>query len=100
MGDQKNTFLAIALSALVLIGWQYFFAGPQMQKQEAQKQEQLKAQQQAQAPATAAQNTPPGAAPQVPGTPATTQLTTPATREAVVAQGTRIAITTPRLKGS
>ena len=46
MTDNKNTILAIVLSALVLIGWQYFFAIPQ----EKAKQEQLQAQQQAQKP--------------------------------------------------
>ena len=44
MTDNKNTILAIALSALVLLGWQYFFAVPQ----EKARQEQLQAQQQAQ----------------------------------------------------
>ena len=29
MTDNKNTILAIALSAIVLIGWQFFFAMPQ-----------------------------------------------------------------------
>ena len=50
MTDQKNTILAIVLSAIVLIGWQYFFGLPQMekQKQEAQQQQQ---QQQPQTPA-------------------------------------------------
>ena len=38
MTDQKNTILAIALSALVLIAWQYFVGLPQMEKQ---KQEAL-----------------------------------------------------------
>ena len=42
MTDKKNTILAIVLSALVLIGWQYFFAMPQ----EKARQEQLQAQQQ------------------------------------------------------
>jgi YidC/Oxa1 family membrane protein insertase len=32
MTDQKNTILAIALSALVLIVWQYFVGLPQMEK--------------------------------------------------------------------
>ncbi len=106
MGDQKNTFLAIALSALVLIGWQYFFAGPQLQKQEAQKLEMQKAQQ-AQTPAApgaapaVAPGTAPGVAPQVPGAPAAgAQPATAATRDAVISQGARIAINTNRLKGS
>ena len=44
MTDNKNTILAIVLSALVLIGWQFFFAMPQ----EKARQEQLQAQQQKQ----------------------------------------------------
>src|SRR5262249_59664813 len=46
MTDNKNTILAIVLSALVLIGWQYFFTGPQ----EKARQEQLQAQLQKNAP--------------------------------------------------
>ena len=48
MTDQKNTLLAIVLSAIVLIGWQYFFGMPQIEKQKQQ------AQQQQQQPAAAA----------------------------------------------
>ena len=41
MNDQKNTILAIVLSALVLIAWQYFFGLPQFEKQrQAQQQQQ------------------------------------------------------------
>ena len=69
MTDQKNTILAIVLSALVLIGWQYFFGMPQMEKQ---RQEQLQAQQQAQQqqPQAAGRkpaSRQPGAAPAQPG---------------------------------
>jgi len=32
MNDQKNTILAIVLSAIVLIAWQYFVGLPQMEK--------------------------------------------------------------------
>ena len=46
MTDQKNTILAIVLSALVLIAWQYFVGLPQMEKQKQEAQ--LKAQQQQQ----------------------------------------------------
>ena len=102
MGDQKNTFLAIALSALVLIGWQYFFAKPQLDRQEQQKIEMQKQQAnntpaaptQSGAPAT------PGGAPQVPGSTATNPTAAPLTRQAVISSGTRIAIDTKRLKGS
>src|SRR5688572_3337679 len=54
MNDQKNTILAIVLSAVVLIVWQYFVGMPQMEKQRQEtqlKQQQQQAQQQAQPPA-------------------------------------------------
>ena len=69
MTDNKNTILAIVLSALVLIGWQFFFAMPQ----EKARQEQLQAQQQKQGAPAPSQpgQTPPAPAqsgtPQIPG---------------------------------
>ncbi len=38
MNDQKNTILAIVLSAIVLIGWQYFIGIPQMEQRQRQEQ--------------------------------------------------------------
>ena len=35
MIDNRNTILAVILSGLVLIGWQYFYNVPQMEKQRA-----------------------------------------------------------------
>ena len=56
MENNRNLFLAIALSFLVLLGWQYFVAGPQMQAEKV-RQEQLAAQQAAeQAAQASAQN--------------------------------------------
>jgi YidC/Oxa1 family membrane protein insertase len=102
--NNKNTLLAIVLSALVLIAWQYFIGLPQMEKQ---KQEALlKQQQQAQAPAQqpSGQTTPaaPGGQPGAPATPGQPAATPgPAqTREAVIAAAPRIKIETPRLAGS
>ncbi|MGB3866946.1 MAG: membrane protein insertase YidC, partial [Xanthobacteraceae bacterium] len=40
MTDNRNTIIAIILSGLVLIGWQYFFNIPQMEKQRAAEQAQ------------------------------------------------------------
>ena len=37
MTDNRNTILAVILSGLVLIGWQYFYNVPQMEKQRAQQ---------------------------------------------------------------
>ena len=33
MADNRNTILAIVLSLVVLLGWQYFVAQPQMERQ-------------------------------------------------------------------
>ena len=46
MGEYKNTIIAIVLSLVVVVGWQYFIGYPQMQRQ--QEQAQLKKQEQAQ----------------------------------------------------
>ena len=40
MTDNRNTILAVILSGLVLLGWQYFFNMPQMEKQRAAQQAQ------------------------------------------------------------
>ncbi|HEX5777680.1 MAG TPA: membrane protein insertase YidC [Xanthobacteraceae bacterium] len=104
MTDQKNTIVAILLSVIVLIGWQYFFAGPQMEKQQraAQEAQQQQSQPQTQtqtpgvAPAPGTQ-TAPGTAP-TPGAPTTRPGTAP--RESVIAASPRIQIDTPRLRGS
>ena len=40
MTDNRNTILAVILSGLVLIGWQYFFNMPQMEKRRAAEQAQ------------------------------------------------------------
>jgi YidC/Oxa1 family membrane protein insertase len=97
MDDQKNLLLAIVLTGIVLIGWQYFFAVPQLEKQK-----QIAQQQQTQQLPTAAQ---PGAPPQAgPGTapqaPALPNATATLTREAALATSPRISIDTPRLSGS
>ena len=36
--DTRNLFLAIALSVLVMAGWQYFYAGPLQRQHQAQQQ--------------------------------------------------------------
>src|SRR5947209_18297806 len=116
--NDKNTIIAIVLSAIVLLGWQYFIGMPQMEKQRQEAQlKQQQQQQQAPAPgggpapgATPAPTTTPapGTAP-APGTvaqpgapPAPGQASLVAqnqTREAVLAASLRIQIDTPRLKG-
>ena len=108
MGDHKNTIIAIVLSLIVVVGWQYFVGYPQMEKQ--REQALLKQQEQAQTQPGATQPNPaqpgatPGATPgtgtppPVPGTAAPAVAT--ASREAVIAASPRIAIATPTLRGS
>jgi YidC/Oxa1 family membrane protein insertase len=102
MTDNKNTILAIALSALVLLGWQYFFAGPQ----DKARQEQLQAQQQkpnaaatspSSQPAQAPPQSPP---PQVPGQATAPAGAAPVDRAAALASSPRVAIATESLQGS
>src|ERR1700752_4067662 len=98
MNEHKNTILAIVLSLLVVVGWQYFVGYPQMEKQrqEAALKQQEQAQQKAAQPASPQQpqaSVPgqPGAPPQIPGAPSQTAAQPQTlTREAVVAQSPRI----------
>jgi YidC/Oxa1 family membrane protein insertase len=117
MNDHKNTILAIVLSAMVLIVWQYWFGVPlEKQRQEALQRQQQQAQQQPtpqqpapQQPAAPQQQTqgPPtpgvaaqqGSAPPVPGQPAGTAPGA-LSRQAVISSSARIAIETPSLRGS
>jgi YidC/Oxa1 family membrane protein insertase len=98
MNDNKNTILAIVLSALVLLGWQYFFAVPQ----EKARQEQLQAQQQKQTVPAPGQPSPaqPQAQSQVPGQPSAPSSATPIDRKAALANSPRIPVATDTLQGS
>jgi YidC/Oxa1 family membrane protein insertase len=100
MDDQKNLLLAIVLTGVVLIGWQYLFAVPQLerQKQISQQQQQTQAQQTPpNAQPGAVPQVAPGTVPQAPGLPSTGQTLT---REAALAASPRIRIDTARLSGS
>jgi YidC/Oxa1 family membrane protein insertase len=104
MNDQKNFILAIVLSAMVLIAWQYFIGMPQIDKQRQQQTQQTQQTQQQQQPAQPvpgqeARPQPQSGTPPVPGQP------TPAagpqqSREVVIAASPRVQIETARLKGS
>jgi YidC/Oxa1 family membrane protein insertase len=101
MTDNRNTILAVILSGLVLIAWQYFYNVPQMERQRAQTQTQTEL-------AKPAPQATPGSAPPQPGS--APSATTPATqpgavapvvsRDAAIAAAPRIKIETPRLSGS
>ena len=88
--DQKNIILAIALSLAILLGWQYFIVGPQVEKQQAMeaartvKADDVAAIPRPDSPANAV----------VPG--ADTALS----REQALAEGIRIPIETEAVRGS
>ncbi len=98
--NNKNLYLAIALSVLVIVGWNYFYGWPQMQKAR---------QTQAEMQNPAASQPPGGAALSGPGvTGAATPATLPATgapesgqtREQALAASPRVTIDTRSLAGS
>jgi len=59
MTDSRNTILAVILSGLVLIAWQYFYNVPQMERQRAQTKVQTELSKK-----SSAQGVTPSAAPQ------------------------------------
>src|SRR5262249_2160304 len=106
MSDQKNTILAIVLSALVLIVWQVYFGVPPLGKQKQIQQPQ--AQESSQQPPALPPQTPgavpqpppaPGAAPQAPAQGGTVAPQT-MTRDTALAASPRVRIDTPSLSGS
>src|SRR4051794_17150488 len=100
MTDNRNAILAVILSGLVLIAWQYFYNMPQMEKQRAAQQAQSEMVKPAPQPT-------PGGTPQT-GTAPAPSATAPAanqpaavvSREAAIAASPRVKIETPRLSGS
>jgi YidC/Oxa1 family membrane protein insertase len=110
MGNNQNFILALVLSFIVLLGWQYFVAGPRI---EAERERQAAQEQQLVAPDAAAPEAQPGQpqlpqmVPQpepqplpgvqpVPGAPAQV----PMAREEAASRGERVLIETPSLQGS
>jgi YidC/Oxa1 family membrane protein insertase len=104
MGEHKNTILAIVLSLLVVVGWQFFIGYPQVERQrqqaELKQQEQSQTQPGAIQPNGAQPGAPAGSAPAVPSAAAPSALPPSASREAVIGSSPRIAVDTPRLSGS
>jgi YidC/Oxa1 family membrane protein insertase len=104
MTDNRNTILAVILSGLVLIAWQYFYNMPQMEKQRAQQAQSELTKPVPQPGAT----TTPGAAPQpgaapsasAPGATQPASAPTVVDRDVAIGAGPRIKIETPRVSGS
>ena len=104
MNDNKNTILAIALSALLLLGWQYFFALPQEKARQEQLQLQAQLQKQAvPAPAQPGQSPQPAPQPgpaQVPGQASAPAAPAPVDRAQALAETPRVQISTASVQGS
>jgi YidC/Oxa1 family membrane protein insertase len=102
MTDSRNTILAVILSGIVLIAWQYFYNIPQMERQRAQSQAQAELTKPASSPSAV-----PSSAPETANTPEQTP-TTPAaaangpvvSRDAAIAANPRVKIEAPSLIGS
>ena len=99
MTDNRNIILAIVLSMIVLFGWQFFVAGPQLER--AQQQAQIAAEQaQSEAAlATPAANAQPGVA-GAPGAVAADGTVSFPERAAAIAASERVIINTEDLEGS
>ncbi|MER8972548.1 MULTISPECIES: membrane protein insertase YidC [unclassified Mesorhizobium] len=102
MENNRNFFITIALSVLILALWQYFYVMPrsEMQREAARIEEQRVAEQKkaAQGTSPGASETPvqPSAIPNAPGG----NAVTPAGREQAIASTSRVKIDTPSLEGS
>jgi YidC/Oxa1 family membrane protein insertase len=94
--DSRNLILAIALSILVLIGWNYFYGAPLLQK-ERQTQTQTAATGQPASGAPAPSPSPSGASAPAGGAPASPVVKT---RAEALAAAKRVVIDTPSLGGS
>ncbi len=105
MTDNRNTILAVILSGLVLIAWQYFYNVPQMERQRAQSKVQTELTKKApsQGPTAAAPPQPgtaPSASAQEPPAAAPASNAPAISREAALEATPRVKIDTPRVVGS
>jgi YidC/Oxa1 family membrane protein insertase len=107
MSDQKNTIIAVILSIIVLIAWQYFFLAPKQRQEQLQRQQQAQSQQMPAAPSTPGNVTAPqgeasqaASAPPAPEPSGTLTAIELKNREAVITATPRVPIESPRIKGS
>ncbi len=102
MKNNQNIIIAIALSFLIIVGWQYFVIGPKMQAE--RKRQAAEQTQTTNAPATSETKTGAGA-PAQSGSPSAAPTTSAAATQVVprttaLASTNRVKIETPALQGS
>src|ERR1700760_2203183 len=102
MTDNRNMILAVILSGVVLLAWQYFYNVPQMERQRAQQAQQAELQKPAPKPAESTSPSPPQ-----PGSPPPSPAASPppsnapvVSRDKALADSERVKIETPSLIGS
>ena len=112
MTDNKNTIIAIVLSAIVLIGWQYFVGMPQMERQRQEalrnsssshsnsRRPRARHRARARHHARARHRARPRPARRSPCPAPRRRPRRAQTRAAVIAASPRITVETPRMKGS
>ncbi|ACI94632.1 inner membrane protein OxaA [Afipia carboxidovorans OM5] len=104
MTDNRNTILAVLLSGVVLLGWQYFYNEPEMARQRAAQQAQTQAANPANsaAPNATTQTPAAGSTAPTPGSPTIQQQQGAQVKDRaeVIAASPRIKIETPNLIGS
>jgi YidC/Oxa1 family membrane protein insertase len=103
MTDNRNMILAVILSGVVLLAWQYFYNVPQMERQRTQQAQQAELQKSQPKPA---ENTSPSSAPPQPGSTAPSPAAPAASnapvvsRDQALADSQRVKIETPSVTGS
>ncbi len=101
MTDNRNTIIAVVLSGLVLIGWQYFYNIPQMEKQKAQQATQAQLANPAQPAGSGTAPQPGSSAPTPAGAPSNAApANAPVSRDTAISATKRVKIDTPRIAGS
>ncbi len=108
MLENRNTILAVILSGLVLIAWQYFYNVPQMERQRAQQQAQTELQKKSAPTSQPGNDAAPSTTPQTGSAPSSAPAGSPPTasnapvveRDAALAADPRVKIETPSVVGS
>ncbi len=98
MENNRNYFIAIALSVLILLGWQYFYIQPQLSREQATPAQSATSSETANAPQAGGSTS--EASPNTVPTGGKGDIVTSASREEVIGETARIAIDTPSLSGS
>jgi YidC/Oxa1 family membrane protein insertase len=104
MTENRNTILAVVLSIIVVLGWQYFVSMPQLEKQRAERaaQQQSAQSQSASTDTPAAATTPsqPGATPSQTAATPSNAVAPVVTRDEALSTSPRVKIDTPSVSGS